>query len=91
MGVGKVMNRLILPCTPLTTVPCTIFRYFVSITKPVLRRFLINRNLVWKGLRRMRDEPRTTKTTVTPPKGFKTVRKCLTLGTIPNVRFLEKA
>ena len=35
--------------------------------------------------------PRATKTTVTPPRGFKTVRKCLTLGTIPDFRFLEKA
>ena len=39
----------------------------------------------------MRDEPGTAKTTVTPPKGFKTVRKCLTLGTIPDFCFLEKA
>ena len=29
LGVGKVINRLILSCTPLT-----IFRYIVSITKP---------------------------------------------------------
>ena len=42
-------------------------------------------------VRKIRDEPKTTKTTVTPPKGFKTVRKCLTLGTIPDFRFLEKA
>ena len=35
------VNRLILPCTTLTTVPCTTFRYFVSIRKPVLRRFFV--------------------------------------------------
>ena len=37
LDVAKVINRLILSCTPLTTVACKIFRYFVSITKLVLR------------------------------------------------------
>ena len=37
LDVAKVINRLILSCTPLTTVSCKIFRYFVSITKLVLR------------------------------------------------------
>ena len=32
-----------------------------------------------------------TKTPVTPPRGFKTVRKCPALGTIPDFDFLEKA
>ena len=41
LGVGKVINWLNLSCTPLTTVPCNILRYFVLITKLVLRRFLV--------------------------------------------------
>ena len=41
LGVGKVINRLSLSCSPLTTVPCKIFWYFVPITKLVLRRFLV--------------------------------------------------
>ena len=41
LGVGKVINRLFLSCTPLTTVQSKIFRYFVSVTRPVLRRFLV--------------------------------------------------
>ena len=41
LGVGKVINWLNLYCTPLTTVPCNILRYFVLITKLVLRRFLV--------------------------------------------------
>ena len=42
LGVGKVINWLNLSCTPLTTVPCNILRYFVLITKLVLRRFLVS-------------------------------------------------
>ena len=64
--VGKVINRLNLSCTLLTTVPCKIFRYFVPITKLLWRRFLVflqsvlwyTGKLVWKGLRRIRDEHR---------------------------------
>ena len=41
LGVGEVINRLSLSCTPLTMVPCKIFRYFVPVTKLVLRRFLV--------------------------------------------------
>ena len=64
--VGKVINRLNLSCTLLTTVPCKIFRYFVPITKLLWRRFLVflqsvlwyTGKLVWKGSRRIRDEHR---------------------------------
>ena len=52
LGVGKVINRLILSCTPLTTVPCKIFSLFVSITNLVkeildlsLKWFVINRKI----------------------------------------------
>ena len=41
LGVGKVINRLNLSCTPLAMILCKIFRYFVPIMKLVLRRFLV--------------------------------------------------
>ena len=47
LGFGKVINRLILSCTPLTTVPSKIFGYFVSIANLVLRIFLVFRSVLW--------------------------------------------
>ena len=77
LGVGKVINRLNLSCTPLTTVPCKIFRYFVPITKLVLRRFC-HKQENWFGWcwEEWGMSTGDTKTPVTPPRGFKTVRKC---------------
>ena len=76
--VGKVINRLNLSCTLLTTAPCKIFRYFVPITKLLWRRFLVflqsvlwyTGKLVWKGLRRIRDEHRRYKNPSHPTKGL---------------------
>ena len=97
LGVCKVINRLSLSCTPLKTAVqnfqalCSNYEArFEEILSLFIKCFVIHRKIGLEGVGKNKGWG-DTKTWVTPRRGFKTVRKCPTLRTIPDFRFLEKA
>ena len=72
LDVGEVINRPILSCTPLTKFSGILFQSRISFWGEVFCGK--QENWFWKGLRRMKESTEDTKTPVTPPRGFKTVR-----------------
>ena len=99
LGVGKVLNRLILSCTPLKWLRAEfsgiLFQSRISFWEDSWssHKVFCNKQENWfgRGWEEWGLSTGDTKTPVTPPRGFKTVHKCPILRTIPDFRFLETA
>ena len=84
LGVGKVINRLNLSCTPLKTAVQN-FQAFCSNHEA---RF--GENWFGRGWEEWWMSRGDTKTSVTPPRGFKTMSKCPPYGQFQIFVFLKK-
>ena len=99
LGVCKVINRLILSWTPITTVPYQIIYLFCfnheSRFKEILglsiKCVVMNRKIGLEEVEKNEVWAQEIRKLQSPHQGAIKLRKCLSRGTIPDFSFLEKA